>query len=64
MKKYRGLSLERDYYWKFFLLKGIISGKICLMKWIIIEIFFTGNDLLLLEMDYIWKKLYVEMNYY
>lgn len=52
MKKYRGLSVERDYYYKFFLLKGIISGKICLLKGIIIEIFFTGNDLLLLEMDY------------
>lgn len=35
MKKYRGLSIERDYYYKFFLLKGIISGKICLMKGII-----------------------------
>ncbi len=64
MKKYRGLSLERDYYYKFFLLKEIISGNICLLKGIIIEIFFTGNDLLLLEMDYIWKNFYVEMNYY
>ena len=53
MKKYRGLSLERDYYWKFFLLKGIIIGN-----------FFTGNELLLLEMDYIWKNMSVERDYY
>ena len=35
MKKYRGLSVEMDYYYKFFLLKWIISGNICLLKGII-----------------------------
>ena len=47
------MSLERDYYYKFFLL-----------KWIIIEIFFTRNELLILEMDYIWKNMSLERDYY
>lgn len=48
MKKYRGLSLKKDYIWKKFLLKGIITGKNFSLKGLLLDIFS-------LKKDYIWK---------